>query len=491
MAYEDDYEATSPTSYGLAQNPLMPMGDPLAYARIGQAPETNAPGIKTPGLQPQPIQPPAPVNVPPITHGGGGGDPGANQLSLPQTQPGPDSSQLGGLGQLLQMKGMQDLIAPQSNPPGVTYTPGGAVAKPGAGAGPGRAPTGTSIAAAAKPYQDMVNDAAKQNGVDSNTLTRLLYKESQFNSKAASPAGARGIGQFMPQTAKEEGVDVTDPKSSIYGAAKYYAKMKNTVANGNDQLAMAAYNWGPGNLQKWLKNGADPSKLPAETRDYVNFISGRPLAPNKVGDIPSAAAAPMAAMIAGQGGGFVAPPVQSAGGATAPEFGRSPKPGQMSPHGGPYIQGKDGIYATDGDGKVVGPAVKSIDVPQFNPNQTEAVPSKGPAQSSALGPDQGTPNLGGGVSKGAIDPNKIVPGNAAPATAPTVPAPSESGPAKPDQTPKWMPDVPTQAPNMQNDPRLQKLWQYMLIKSLFPQLQFRNVGYDPWAVHRFGQGGGY
>jgi hypothetical protein len=509
MAYEDDdygygtgsEGSSSQTNYGLASNPLMPMGDPIAYARMMQNPTGNAPvmantlmpietpaGMHTPGMQVPQMARLAPLNVPDMGGGrGGGGSPeGQQPTEQAPTDMGPNLNSMQGL---LQLKGLESLAGPQG--PATTLTPGGAVARPGAGAGPGRSPTGVSIAAAAAPYQDMVNDAAKQNGVNPQTLTRLLYRESQFDPKAKSPAGAQGIGQFMPATAKEEGVDVNDPKSSIYGSAKYLAKMTK-LFNGNEQLGMAAYNWGPGNVHNWLKTGGlqggvglSGKPMPGETTDYVNAISGRPLAPNvKAANVPSAAAAPMAALIAGQGGGFAVP----GGGqnqreqqiAPAPEFGRSPKAGQMSPHGGPYITGADGgIYATDGDGKVVGPAVKGITTPA--PETETAKPSSvSPGDENPV--YQGTPNLGGGVSRPQMDPNKIVPG----ATAPTETKPTQDQPQQ--QQPSG------QSPALQGfgqDPRLQKLWQYMLIKSLMPEIKFRNIGYDPWAVHRFGQGGGY
>jgi soluble lytic murein transglycosylase-like protein len=429
MAYGDDFgdsalaEGQSGSSGwgGLAQNPLMPIYDPLYSARVNAAPEASVPTIHTQGMAPQQIMRPSPVNVPDISGPRGGGE-APNQLQPSQAPP--DSGlNMNSLQGLLQLKGMEDLIQPSALAPGPTQSVG-----PGAGAGPGRAPAGAVIAKAAAPYQDMVNDAAKQNGVDAQTLTRLLYKESQFDPKAVSPAGAKGIGQFMDATAKEEGVDVNDPKSSIYGSAKYLAKMTKQF-NNNEQLGMAAYNWGPGNLQKWLVDGADPAKLPAETRDYVNAISGRPLAPNmysKAANIPSAAAAPMAATIAATGGGFAVPP------------GGTPKL----------------------DLKV--------------PGSEETLPVTGGA-----GNDQGTPNLGGGVSQPQRDPGKIVPG-------PTPPMEQN----QPQQQAAPFGQSQTEFGSVQND-AMRRLWQYMLIKSLFPQIQFRNIGYDPWAVHRFGQGGGY
>jgi hypothetical protein len=327
----------------------------------------------------------------------------------------------------------------------------------------------------------MVNAAADKYGIDRRMLTSQLFHESAYDSNAVSPAGAKGLGQFMDATAKEMGVDVKDPKSSIDGAARYFARMKNDF-NKNDQLAYAAYNWGPGNVDSWLRTGKGMKgqPMPDETRNYVATITGRPLAPNmaSAGNVPSASAAPMAAMIASNDGGFKPPP-----------FGAAPKAGDMSPHGGPYIQRPEGIYATDRDGNVVGPVVKSITAPKFNKDKTE---DKQPATkvvaspTKSIGPvgnDQGTPNLGGGVSQPMRDPDKIVPGA----------TPSGGAGPKPEQDQPQQ-QAPASGANFnfnQNSDQMQKLWKYMLIKSLFPQLKFKNIGYDPWAVHKFGQGGGY
>jgi hypothetical protein len=529
MAYEDeDYQGgTSNTNYGLAQNPLMPMGDPLAYARVGAAPEASVPAIHTQGIQPQQIAQPRPINVPNIPGPRGGGE-SPNQLQPSQEEPDSTGMNMNSLQGLLQMKGMSDLIAPSAPATGL-------VPVAGAGAGPGRAPAGVSIAAAAAPYRDMVNSAASQYNVDPGTLTRLIYRESQFDPKAISPAGAKGMGQFMDATAKDEGVDVNDPRSSINGAARYYAKMRQRY-NGNDQLALAAYNWGPGNVDSYLKTGRGlKGPIPKETLDYVQAISGRPLAPggapaggpvsqmtpkppdindphflqkheewmknfgkNTMGQPSSAPPTKnfptVGPMFGGPSmftqaeqpfkpyriAGAIQPPPTSS---TAPGFGEAPKAGQMSPQGGPYIQRPDGIYATDGDGKIVGPAVKSISAPdKFDPDNTLDNPKPktvqnvpGPLKQEV--PERKTGFIGSSSSQG---------GGFVPGATPPVEAPAPA--AAPTSTPT---EAPATATSVAGGADMQKLWRYMLIKSLFPQMKFRNIGYDPWAVHRFGQGGGY
>lgn len=127
-------------------------------------------------------------------------------------------------------------------------------------------------------YQPDVLDAAKKTGIDPLQYAKQLRQESGFNPDAVGPLTktgerAKGIAQFMPATAQERGVDPTDATSSIAGGAGYMADLKKQFG-GNDTLALMAYNWGPKNVNDWLKAGADPNKIPAETRDYVARIMG-------------------------------------------------------------------------------------------------------------------------------------------------------------------------------------------------------------------------
>lgn len=104
-------------------------------------------------------------------------------------------------------------------------------------------------------------------------VAAVAYQESKFNPTVCSGEGACGLMQFMPGTAKRFGVNVWDEASSIRGAVEYLAILRR-MFNGNIGLALAAYNWGEGNVQKWLKNGADPKTMPDETRKYVRLITG-------------------------------------------------------------------------------------------------------------------------------------------------------------------------------------------------------------------------
>lgn len=122
-------------------------------------------------------------------------------------------------------------------------------------------------------YQPLIDAAAAKYGIDSSWLTRLLYQENGFKPTGTSPAGAQGIAQFMPGTATRYGVNVNDPASSIEGAAHYLSDNLK-MFGGNTGLATAAYNWGEGNLQSWLKRGG---AVPKETQDYVSNITGTPI----------------------------------------------------------------------------------------------------------------------------------------------------------------------------------------------------------------------
>lgn len=107
-------------------------------------------------------------------------------------------------------------------------------------------------------------------GLPKNILAALSMQESRGNSNAVSPVGARGAFQFMPSTAKAFEVDVKDIGSSAEGAAKYLNKLLK-MFNGNLELAVNAYNWGEGRVQKYLKG--DIKNKPAETQGHWAGVS--------------------------------------------------------------------------------------------------------------------------------------------------------------------------------------------------------------------------
>jgi hypothetical protein len=112
--------------------------------------------------------------------------------------------------------------------------------------------------------------AAEASGIPVPFFARLIWQESRFRSDEVSQAGAQGVAQFMPETAAEVGLDDPfDPMKALPASAKFLRKLRDDF--GNLGLAAAAYNAGPGRIQKWL---AKESELPRETRDYVRIITG-------------------------------------------------------------------------------------------------------------------------------------------------------------------------------------------------------------------------
>lgn len=118
---------------------------------------------------------------------------------------------------------------------------------------------------------ETLTQAANHHGLPVPFFIRLLFQESRFDPGAVSNAGAQGVAQFMPGTASELGVDNPfDPLQAIPASARLLRNLFEKF--GNLGLAAAAYNAGPGRIEKWLtKKG----KLPEETQGYVKIITGR------------------------------------------------------------------------------------------------------------------------------------------------------------------------------------------------------------------------
>jgi SLT domain-containing protein len=115
----------------------------------------------------------------------------------------------------------------------------------------------------------IIQKAADALGLDPALVRAVIKTESNFNSKAVSRAGAKGLMQLMPLTAKEMGVkDPFDPLENIWGGARYLKRMLDKNG-GNLNKALAAYNWGPGNLEKYGSGG----QLPKETRRYIEVVN--------------------------------------------------------------------------------------------------------------------------------------------------------------------------------------------------------------------------
>ena len=117
----------------------------------------------------------------------------------------------------------------------------------------------------------------------SDLIARMIRQESGGNPNAVSPAGAAGLMQIMPATAASPGFgvaplareDVFDPRANrAFGEA--YMKAMLGRYGGDQARALVAYNWGPGNADKWDGNRAS---LPGETRNYLSAILGRTAGP--------------------------------------------------------------------------------------------------------------------------------------------------------------------------------------------------------------------
>ncbi len=129
-----------------------------------------------------------------------------------------------------------------------------------------RVVTGTATAGTT-PFASIFADAAARTGVPVSLLTAVAQQESGFDPSAVSPAGAQGLMQLMPSTARGLGVtNPFDPTQAINGAAGYLKSLLSEF-NGNTSFALAAYNAGPGAV---LKYGGVPPY--AETQRYVQSV---------------------------------------------------------------------------------------------------------------------------------------------------------------------------------------------------------------------------
>jgi hypothetical protein len=115
--------------------------------------------------------------------------------------------------------------------------------------------------------RDYAISQAERYNIPTDIFLRMIGVESSWNPNAVSPKGASGLGQLMPGTAAELGVDPNDPYQNIEGSARYLAQQFQSF--GSWPLALAAYNAGPGAVRKY--GGIPPF---AETQAYVPKILG-------------------------------------------------------------------------------------------------------------------------------------------------------------------------------------------------------------------------
>ncbi len=129
--------------------------------------------------------------------------------------------------------------------------------------------TEVDVAAGPAAWRDRVAQLAAKYDVSAALLEALVWQESRWNTGAVSPAGARGLAQLMPGTARQMGIDPANPHANLEGGARYL-RMQLDAFGGDVEKALAAYNAGPGRVIR--ANG-----IPAirETRDYVASIMTR------------------------------------------------------------------------------------------------------------------------------------------------------------------------------------------------------------------------
>ena len=154
-----------------------------------------------------------------------------------------------------------------ANSAGITGAPGSTGAVAAASTDGATATGGGDAAAEHLPIEAIVDKASRRYGVDGGLIKAVIKAESNFNPRAVSSAGAQGLMQLMPATARGLGVtDSFDPEQNVMAGTRFLKDMLHRYG-GNVDDALAAYNWGPGNVDR---HGSE--RLPRETRVYLGKV---------------------------------------------------------------------------------------------------------------------------------------------------------------------------------------------------------------------------
>ena len=129
--------------------------------------------------------------------------------------------------------------------------------------------TDVALAAGPERWRNRVAELAAKYDISPALLEAVVWQESRWNASAVSPAGARGLAQLMPGTARAMGVDPADPHANLEGGARYL-RMQLDRFDGDLEKALAAYNAGPGRV---ISAGGIPAIR--ETQNYVASIMAR------------------------------------------------------------------------------------------------------------------------------------------------------------------------------------------------------------------------
>lgn len=117
-------------------------------------------------------------------------------------------------------------------------------------------------------FDDLIKEAAIRYSVKADLIKAVVRAESAFDPRAVSRVGAQGLMQLMPALARELGVtDPFDPRQNIMAGTRYLSQLLN-AHDGDVVLALASYNAGPGNVDRY--NGVPPFR---ETRQYIKTIT--------------------------------------------------------------------------------------------------------------------------------------------------------------------------------------------------------------------------